>query len=204
MRPSSEPGELDPTTAYYEAYAERFVAETVGVDMRPLYGPFLAFIPEGGRILDAGCGSGRDTRAFLEMGYEAAAFDASPSMARAASSLTGKVVPVLRFQQLSLDGEFDGVWACASLLHVRLPEMDDVLERLASALRVGGVLYASFKWGVGTWADRGRRFYDFTEETFGELLDKHPALRILQAWRTADLRPERGGETWLNVLVIRR
>jgi 2-polyprenyl-3-methyl-5-hydroxy-6-metoxy-1,4-benzoquinol methylase len=61
---------------YYDDHADQFVRGTLAVDMAELYKPFLEHVPAGGRILDAGCGSGRDTRAFLAQGYEVVAMDA--------------------------------------------------------------------------------------------------------------------------------
>jgi SAM-dependent methyltransferase len=198
MRPHSEE---DPTVAYYDENAERFITETAGVDMRPLYEPFLALIPVGGRILDAACGSGRDTRAFLDLGYKVTAFDASRRMAESASRLIGQAVPVLRFQELAFDDEFDGVWACASLLHVPRSELPDIFSRLARCLRRGGIMYASFKRGSGERWERGRRFTDLDAMALRSFVSDQGGFEIVRMWETEDLRPGRVGEPWLNVLL---
>jgi SAM-dependent methyltransferase len=137
----------DPTLAYYEDQAEAFFAETVDVDMAPLYARFLARIPAGGHILDAGCGSGRDALAFRKLGYAVTAFEASPTLARLASNYCGLPVEVRRFQEIEWQDAFDGIWACASLLHVPPVELPEVLRRLGRALKTDGVLYVSFKYG---------------------------------------------------------
>jgi SAM-dependent methyltransferase len=199
MLPHSE--EDDSTIAYYDQHAAEFALRTLGVDMRSLYGPFLAMIPAGGSILDAGCGAGRDTKAFLAMGYDVIAFDASEAMAGVASRVTGREVAVLRFQDLDYVEAFDGIWACASLLHVPRREMDGVFERLVTALKLGGAFYASFKSGKGERLVGGRVFTDFEEELFGALVRRHPALSLVDHWTTADLRPGRGHEPWLNILL---
>jgi SAM-dependent methyltransferase len=193
----------DPTVGYYDARAERYVRETFGLDVEGLYEPFLALVPAGGHILDAGCGSGRDSLAFLLRGYQVTAFDASPEMARLASKATGLKVAVCRLQQVGYEAEFDAVWACASLLHVPRREMDDVLARLTRALRPGGVWYMSFKCGEGEGMREGRFFNDYTEELLRQLIGRQPALTLLRAWQTADVQPDRRGTIWLNTLVRR-
>jgi SAM-dependent methyltransferase len=191
----------DPTVDYYDLHAAAYAAGTKDVDMAPLYGPFLGLLPPGGHILDAGCGSGRDALAFKRRGYRVTAVDASAKMARLASAMVGQPVEVLRFQELSYPPTFDGVWACASLLHVPRAEIDEVLGGLGRALREGGAWYMSFKWGEREEVRRGRLFNDYTEASFGELLGRHPRLDPVRIWRAGDLRPERAGEVWLNVLV---
>jgi SAM-dependent methyltransferase len=200
MPQRSEPERLAPTVAYYEGNADRFVAETAGVDISPLYEPFLARIPGGGRILDAGCGSGRDTKAFLTRGYDVQAFDASPTLARMASSLAGVEVAVLRFQDVAFDARFDGIWACASLLHVPMSELGDAVGRLIRALVPGGILYASFKSGEGERREGGRHFTDFTPRSIERFLSTVPGVRAECIWETSDLRPGAIGR-WVNVLL---
>jgi SAM-dependent methyltransferase len=117
--------------------------------MSPLYTRFLYWLPNSGHILDAGCGSGRDAFAFQKRGYQVAAFDASPTLAKFAATYCGLSVQVMRFQEINWLRRFDGIWACASLLHVPAAELPDVLIRMADALKPRGVLYASFKYGQG-------------------------------------------------------
>ncbi|HRW67863.1 MAG TPA: class I SAM-dependent methyltransferase [Candidatus Competibacter sp.] len=187
--------------AYYETYAQAFFEDTVALDLTPLYEPFLARIPAGGAILDAGCGSGRDARAFLERGYSVTAFDASPTLARLAATHTGLPVHVQRVQDLDQRRRFDGIWACASLLHVPSCELPDVLRRLAAALKPGGILYASFKYGQGERERGGRRFTDLDEAGLAALLQVAPYFTVLETWMTADRRPERAAERWLNSVL---
>lgn len=186
---------------YYEDNAKVFFAETVGVDMTPLYEQFLSHVPASALLLDAGCGSGRDARWFLSQGYRIEAFDASPTLAALAESHCGLAVPVLRFQDLDWQVRFDGIWACASLLHVPAAELPDVLWRLAAALKPGGVLYASFKYGRGEREHDGRRFTDLDELGLAALLRVVPTLKEIETWTTADRRPGRANECWLNTLL---
>jgi SAM-dependent methyltransferase len=84
---------------------------------------FEAYISKSGRILDAGCGSGRDSHAFKQHGYSVVAFDASTEMCRMASKLIRQKVLLMRFDGMDFEDEFDGVWACSSLLHVSYEDL---------------------------------------------------------------------------------
>ncbi len=189
------------TIDYYNEHAQEFYASTVGTDMRQFYAPFLALVPAGGHILDAGCGSGRDSRYFLDLGYQVTAFDAAGALVALSSRLLGQPVLHLRFQDLAFEGAFEGVWACASLLHVLRVEMDDVLARLTRALTPGGVLFASFKYGDGESERNGRFFNSYDEASFASLVASHPALEVIRAWKTGDVRSDRSAEYWFDVLL---
>ncbi len=185
---------------YYETHGATFFAATVSVDIEHLRTAFLDLVPEGGRLLDAGCGSGRDALAFLNAGYEVAAFDASPRMASLASELTGLEVEHGTFEEFSAHETFDGIWACASLLHVAAVDLPAVLRRLGLGLRPSGVLYASFKEGQGEREHAGRRFTDLSLTDLKALVTAAD-LQVCRAWRTDDARPGREGEAWVNVLA---
>jgi SAM-dependent methyltransferase len=200
----SSKGPHEQTLSYYEANAERFVQDTRDLDIESIYEPFLTLLPPGARILDAGCGSGRDSRAFLERGYEVTALDASEAMVELASRHIGRPVLHMSFDQVRFWERFDGVWASASLLHVPRHSIDKVLERLVIALKVGGVMFASFKYGEGETIRDGRPFNDYDERSLRDLLRSHPDLVPLEVWRTTGLRPDHNDVTWLNVLLRKR
>ncbi|WDU82376.1 class I SAM-dependent methyltransferase [Caloramator sp. Dgby_cultured_2] len=130
---------MNDTINYYNENAIDFYNNTKDANMAELYEKFLTFLPKGAKILDLGCGSGRDTKFFLENGYECVAADASIEMVKLSSELTGKKTLHLRFDEIDFDEEFDGVWACASLLHARRSEMDDIFKRIYKALRKDGI-----------------------------------------------------------------
>lgn len=191
------------TSDYYESHARQFFDDTIAVDMSPLYERFLRRLPKQGCILDAGCGSGRDALAFRKRGYKVTAFDASPTLADLAAAYCRLRVEVMRFEDLEWHCRFDGIWACASLLHVGPAELPDVLFRMAGALKPQGVIYASFKYGQGERDYNGRRFTDLDEAGLTALLQVVRSLAALETWITTDLRPDRETEYWLNTLLVR-
>lgn len=189
------------TLQYYQENAAEFIESTQNIDMSELYGPFLALLPSTGAILDAGCGSGRDTKFFIQRGFQLVAFDGSPEIVRIASEKINHDVLLLTFSDLDFHGQFDGVWACASTLHVLAKDMQSVLGKLADALKTGGVMYTSYKYGEGESIRGGRHFSNYTESTLGELVAQVPKLKLHEIWRTKDLRPGRQEEIWINALL---
>lgn len=185
---------------YYQLHAQRFFSETVDVDMSELYRPFVAHLKPGARILDAGCGSGRDAKAFSEMGYEVEAFDASAELVELARQHTGLPVKQIRFEDVTEVERYDGIWCCASLLHVPLAELPGVMTQLAKALKPGGVWYLSFKYGSGEREKDGRRFTDMDEAGLEEVLSGLSGIEVMECWQTHDQRPERD-DSWINLVL---
>lgn len=190
------------TKEYYDAHSADFCRNTVSVDISALYDPFLRELPPGGRILDAGCGSGRDSLAFLERGFRVVSVDASKEMVAAATQYTGQQALLLTFDALEFDREFDGIWACGSLVHIARRDLPSVLARLSRALKPHGVAYLSFKYGDAERMEGQRFFNDLNETTLASILGGHPELEIVQLWTTDDLRNySRGRQRVLNALV---
>ena len=187
--------------AYYDNNAHLFIDGTVNVDMSELYSRFLQHMPVGGHILDAGCGSGRDAKYFLDRGYQVTAIDGSKEMVSAAAKLTGLAVQLLRFDDIDHQQEFDGIWACASVLHVEKCKMSEIIDNLGATLKDKGILYLSFKYGNSEEVRKGRHFSNYTEESFTQLLTDCNPLHLLGIWTTADARPDRQDELWLNGLL---
>jgi len=187
---------------YYDNNARAFVASTLLVDMQPLYQHFLPLLPEQARILDAGCGSGRDARYFIECGHQVTAFDASAEIAALAEKEIGSSVQVMRLQDIQYLDQFDGIWACASLLHVATRELPDTFRRLARALKPNGVIYCSFKYGRGEYEKEGRRFTHMDETDLATLIGDIGSLLIKEQWITVDRRPGRECERWLNGILL--
>ena len=194
---------MDKTIAYYNKNAEAFVRDTETVEFTEVWDRFLSYMPKGAYILDFGCGSGRDTKAFLEHGYRVDAIDGSAELCRQASDYTGICVRQMLFQELDISNYYDGVWACASILHLSRIEISDVLKRISNALKPGGILYTSFKYGTFEGMRNNRYFTDFTETTLSKLWIGIDSLQIIDIWTTQDVRPGREEKRWINLLARR-
>lgn len=188
---------------YYDINALGFFESTFKVDMEGLYQPFLRYLPDHAFILDLGCGSGRDTLAFKNKGYKVAATDYSKELVDKASQLTGIDVHFESFYELSELNKYDGIWACASLLHCERKRLPDVLEKILKALKVNGICYMSFKYGAGDRYKDGRQFSDMDESQAQSLLKKFDNILLLQQWITIDKRPDHN-ENWLNILFQKK
>ena len=190
------------TLAFHEKHAQEYCDSTARLDLHELYKPFLKALPPGAHILDAGCGSGRDTKAFLERGYRVTAIDASPEMARLATDFIGQRCEIRSFQEMDFREEFDGIWACASLLHVPKCEMPDVTGNFIRALKVGGIFYISLKEGEGERIEADGRLFNYcTDGSFRKLLANFHALREIAYWKTKENRPCHHADSWLNFLL---
>lgn len=192
---------MDPTIDYYNLNAENFIENTQNVDMHHAQDRFLRLLDENASILDFGCGSGRDTKYFLEQGCKVTAIDGSQELCKLASEYTGIQVKHMLFQDLDEKEAYDGIWACSSILHVPANELRDIIKKMANALRAHGIIYTSFKYGTFEGERNGRYFTDMTEETFAKLIQDMDELEIEEQWITSDVRPGRGEEKWLNLIL---
>ncbi len=191
----------DYTLNYYNENAATFSAGTVSVNMAQTQYRFLDKLKPGAHILDFGCGSGRDTKSFLDVGFTVDATDGSVELCRIASQYTGIPVRQMLFQELDSVEVYDGIWACSSILHLPRPELRDVMCRMRDALKPFGIIYTSFKYGTFEGERNGRYFTDFTEETFREFAKDILGIEQEECWITGDARPGRGDEKWLNLIL---
>lgn len=194
----------DRTLEYYNFNVKSFNANTFSADFSQIQQEFLKILTPGSYILDFGCGSGRDTKYFLEQGYKVDAIDGSSELCKLASAHTGIKVRQMLFQELHAKEKYDGIWACASILHVAKNELPDILQRMYNALKSDGTIYASFKYGDFEGERSGRYFSDFTEESFGKLVKGIHGLVIEKMWITGDVRNGREEEKWLNIILRRK
>ena len=191
----------DKTLDYYNQNAETFVSNTVSVDFKQTQDKFINRLETGDYILDFGCGSGRDTKYFLEAGLRVEAIDGSEELCKIASEYTGIEVKKMLFQELDRDGKYDGIWACSSILHLPKNDLKLVLRKINTALKKKGIVYTSFKYGEFEGERNGRYFTDFTIETFKEFIQDIGDLKLDEYWITGDVRPGRGEEKWLNIIL---
>lgn len=192
---------MDPTIKYYDDNAVSFFENTKDADMKGIYEFFLKHLSPGAKILDLGCGSGRDTKCFLQKGYEVVAMDGSIKMVKLSTEFTGRQTLYLSFDEIDFHEEFDGVWACASLLHVPRNRIDSIFKKVYIALKKGGVFYSSYKYGNREEIKNGRFFNNYDEPLFKELLKKHPYFVLMEMKVTHDVRIGRENEKWLNVVL---
>lgn len=189
------------TLGYYDSYADEFYKSTVNIEFTTMQEHFLTKLKNGSNILDFGCGSGRDTKYFFEQGYNVEAIDGSAELCKLASEYTGIKVKNILFQELSEVDKYDGIWACSSILHLPVGELDEVMRKMMIALKKNGIMYTSFKYGIFAGERNGRYFTDMTEDVFAEFLSRIDGLKVEEQWITSDVRPGRGEEKWLNLIL---
>lgn len=194
-------GYVKSTIQYYDRNAKDFIGSTITVDFTTTQSYFTSKLKNGSHILDFGCGSGRDTKYFLEQGYQVTAIDGSAELCKLASEYVGIQVKHKMFQELDEEEVYDGVWACSSILHLPFAELKDVFCRIRAALKKSGVFYTSFKYGNFEGERNGRYFTDMTEDRFSVFLKDVGGLKLEEEWVTSDVRPGRGDEKWLNIIL---
>ena len=189
------------TLKYYNTNANSFASSTRSVDFTQTQDKFLRLLPSTATILDFGCGSGRDTKYFLDAGMRVDATDGSEELCKLASEYTGIPVQQMLFEELDAKAQYDGIWACSSILHLPKSELHVVLSKMVDALCDDGIIYTSFKYGDFEGERNGRYFTDFTMETFTDFIKDLEKIRMETYWITTDVRPGRGEEKWLNVML---
>jgi SAM-dependent methyltransferase len=192
---------MSSTVNYYNENAKLFIEGTANVDFAKIQDDFLMLLPHQATILDFGCGSGRDTKYFLEHGYKVDAIDGSIELCKLASEYTEINVKHMLFPELTVVEKYDGIWACASILHVKRKELPEILQKMCDATKKNGIIYVSFKYGNFEGERNGRYFTDMTEESMSELLTHIPELKVEKQWITGDVREGRGNERWLNMIL---
>ncbi len=192
---------MDKNIDFYNQNADLFFNTTFNVDMSQQYLSFLKFLPPKASILDAGCGSGRDSKFFINSGYKLTAFDASEEMVKKASLLCGKNILKMTFNEVNFSEIFDGIWANASLLHLPKEQIKPTIEKLCKALNHKGIFYMSFKYGeFKVTKENGRSFCNMNEAGIKSIINSIPHMQILECTKRKDSRADK--ETiWLNVIT---
>lgn len=188
------------TIDYYNQNADSFIQGTVSVDFKETQDKFLMVLA-GKKVLDFGCGSGRDTKYFLNAGLDVVAIDGSEELCKSACAYTGIQVKHILFQELDEVDCYDGIWACSSILHLTKDELRIVMNKMSRALKPNGIIYTSFKYGNFEGERNGRYFTDFTLEAFKDFVKDVKEIAIEEYWITGDVRPGREEEKWLNLIL---
>ena len=188
---------METTLSWYKENAPLYAEETKNSLVYDALGEFLSRVEEKGRILDLGCGSGRDSFFFLERGFYVDSLDGSETMKREAERLFGINVRLSDFLSLDEEEKYDGVWAQASILHLEEESLRKVLNLISRALKTGGVFYTSFRKGEVDGFENGRWYTNMTESRFSSLLP--PNLQIEKSWEGKDVRPG-VNKTWLSII----
>lgn len=187
--------------AYYNKNAQLYSERTVNGCRLEFRERFLAQLKPGIKILDVGCGAGREAHFFEELGFDVTAFDGSEEMIKLARQILKKPPFLMRFQDMNFSEEFDGIWAAASLIHVPPHELKDIISRIGRALKPEGIFFANFKHGEGEYTQEERTFYYMTEESLRPYLTDQ--FKIIDIW-TAENRSSHFAyspdKLWLNVL----
>lgn len=192
---------MNETLSYYNTNTSSFVESTLSVKMTDAWKRFTSKLAPSSLILDFGCGSGRDTKYFLEHGFKVEAMDGSEELCKAASEYTGITVNQQLFQDWKSEAKYNAIWACSSILHLSKQELKQVIGNIRYALLPAGIFYTSFKYGNFEGVRNGRYFTDLTEVSFADLINEVSGFEIIGEWITSDVRPGREEEKWLNVIL---
>ena len=194
----------DSTVKFYEAHAREYFDKTVSADLSPLYDEFLSHVRPGGRVLDVGCGSGRDLRIFRSRGFDAVGMDASNALVQLAREFSGASCTSMRFEDVRFRESFDAVWACASLLHVPKRRLIPILRRLRRSLIGKGVLFASVKLGQGEVLDADGRFFAYYQpDEFAKQVER-AGFDVDRVWISEDSLLYRTQTRWINLTAHKR
>lgn len=190
------------TLDYYKENASLYVQSTLGCMMDIPINEFLKYVYDGGLILDFGCGSGRDSKVFLQKGYDIEAVDGTAEICEFASGYLNREVRQLYFEELDECSKYDGVWACSSLLHLPYENLKKTIGLVYKALKPGGAFYASFRYGESEELRNDRYYTDMTERKL-EVLLEGSGFRVQRTWISEDVRLDRAGDLWLNVILVK-
>lgn len=194
---------MDINNSFYKEHAKEFIENTINCDMSEQYKLFENHLPKEAKvILDLGFGSGRDSLYFQNKGYQVYALDPSEEFCAHAQQIGLKYVFNTKAEDMNFSKQFDGIWACASLLHIKADNLVKVFNKIYEALKDEGVVYCSFKYGEFEGIRNERYFVDMTHKKILNYVDMK-RFKILEEMITTDVRKERSGEKWYNVILKR-
>lgn len=186
---------------YYEINAKQYAEETFSADMSEQYKRFLPLLRGRTRILDVGSGSGRDACYFQKHGYQVTALEPSKNLCREIRKVFSGEIVCSDIQSYQPDNKFDGIWACASFLHLREEDILCFFGNISYYLNDNGIVYLSGKTGISTGeAVDGRYFLEFTEELVEKILAVSERMELEALWYTEDVSGRKGFR-WMNIVL---
>lgn len=190
------------TLDYYNKNAKLYFEQTIEGNLKENYDKFLSRIAEKSYILDFGCGSGRDSKYFMEKGYKVKAIDGSIEMCKLASKYINQDVECMKFDELNEENTYDAIWACSSILHVEKENLPDILNKMIRALKQNGVIFTAFKKGEGYEIKEGKYYNFLTKEELEKILNNlGQNTKIIDYFETlsSTKRPEK--VVWSNYII---
>lgn len=191
------------TLEYYNKNAKQYCEQTIVGDLQENYNKFLKQIPSNSYILDFGCGSGRDSKYFIENGYKVKSIDGSIEMCKLASKYIGQNVECIKFEELNDIEMYDAIWACSSILHVEKEKLSNVLVKMIKALKTNGIIYTSFKRGAGHEIKEEKYYNYLTKEEMKNILDEiSEDVKIIEYFETLPSTKRKAEDTvWANFII---
>ena len=190
------------TLEYYNKNAKIYFEQTVEGNLKENYDKFLSKIPQNAYILDFGCGSGRDSKYFIENGYKVNAIDGSIEMCKLASKYINQKVKCMKFDELDEENIYDAIWACSSILHVEKEKLPEILTKMVKALKTNGIIFTAFKKGEGYEIKEGKYYNFLTKEELEKVLSNiNQNVKIIDYFETlsSTKRPEK--VIWSNYIL---
>jgi len=191
------------TLEYYNKNAKIYCDQTLVGNLQENYNKFLEHLQSNAYILDFGCGSGRDSKYFLDNGYNVKAIDGSIEMCKLASKYINQEVTCMKFEELNDINTYDGIWACSSILHIEKENLSDILIKMISSLKVNGIIYTSFKIGTGYAIKEGKYYNYLTKDEMIQILNKtSKSVKLIDYFETLPSTRRKAENTiWGNFII---
>lgn len=191
------------TLEYYNKNAKIYCEQTLVGNMEENYNKFLKHLQSNAYILDFGCGSGRDSKYFIDNGYKVKAIDGSVEMCKLASEYINQNVDCMKFEELSDINTYDGIWACSSILHVEKENFLSVLDKMIKSLKDNGVIYTSLKIGTGYEIKEGKYYNYLTKDEMIEILNQLSSnVKLIDYFETLPSTKRKAKNTiWGNFII---
>lgn len=187
---------MNDTIKYYIDNFKEYVDSTKDIDMTELYIDFLANI-KGSDILDVGSGSLRDSLYFRDLGFNVSCLDPVVNFYNLALENNFEAYNQC-ITQINLSNQFDGIWACASLLHVDSTLINKAFYKCHKALRNNGVMFCSFKTSESSDVKDNRYFNYLSIDKLKEICITNK-FSIIEIKESSDKLNR--GNNWISVII---